>query len=39
MEFRIIFSSGSTEWLNADEWSVEDMNQWLEFGAFDIEYR
>ena len=38
-EFRIIIGQLVTEWMNADDWSVEDMNQWLEFGAYNIEYR
>ena len=40
-QFRVIFikCNLTTEWLNADEWSVEDMMQFLEFGDIQFEYR
>ena len=38
-EFRIVFKNGYTEWLNADEWCVEDLAQFEEFGDYQVEYR
>lgn len=39
-QFRIVFSNGSfTEWQDASEWTLEEMNQWKEFGNYQIEWR
>ena len=38
-EFRIVFKNGYTDWLNAEEWSIEDLEQFKEFGSYQVEYR
>lgn len=38
-QFRIVFKNGATEWLNANEWTLADMEQWKEFGNYQIEWR
>lgn len=38
-QFRVFINGFVSEWMNADEWTVEDMNQWLEFDNYNIEYR
>ena len=38
-QFRVIIGDVVTPWFNADEWTLEDMNQWLEFPNVDFEYR
>lgn len=40
-QFRVFFVKSNlvTDWLNAAEWSVKDMMQFLEFGDIQFEYR
>lgn len=38
-EFRIVFKNGYTEWLNAREWSINDLMQFQELGDYQVEYR
>lgn len=38
-EFRIVFKNGYTEWLNASEWSINDLMQFQELGDYQVEYR
>ena len=38
-QFRVVIGNKATEWLNADEWTLADMEQWKEFGNYQIEWR
>lgn len=38
-QFRIIINNKVSEWFNADEWTLEDMNQLLELPISNMEYR
>lgn len=38
-QFRLRIKDKVTPWLNADEWSLEDMEQFKEFPNYQIEWR
>lgn len=39
-QFRIVFANGKvTTWLNANEWTIADMQQFKKFGNYSIEWR
>ena len=42
-QFRIVFGTGNSQvksaWLNADEWTLADMEQFKEIPNYYIEYR
>lgn len=38
-EFRVIINGLATDWQDAAEWAIEDMNQFLEFGNIQFEFR
>ena len=38
-QFRVIIGNLVTEWLDADEWTAQDLEQFLEFGNIQYEFR
>ena len=38
MWFRVLFKGGCLPWMNAAEWTLQDMKQWEEFPDYQIEY-
>lgn len=38
-QFRVILGELVTQWFNQADWTLEDMNQFLEFPNVDFEYR
>ena len=38
-EFRVVIGSVATPWLNASEWTIKDLEQFIEFKDYYIEYR
>lgn len=38
-QFRVVLNGIASEWLNCSEWTVQDMEQFQEFGNYYIEYR
>lgn len=38
-EFRIVINGKATAWLDASQWTIEDMAQFKDFNNYYIEYR
>ena len=38
-QFRVIINGLYSQWFNEEDWTIEDLMQFLEFGSVDYEYR